>query len=74
MKYNLTSGLTVLSSVEPEASTLAITDVLSCSNFAVHHKYLFKEKQLWTKASGKIYFHLDYPLLCIAIIIYLLSY
>ncbi|XP_058034599.1 matrilin-2 [Ahaetulla prasina] len=41
-----------LLSEEPEASTLAITDVLSCSNFAVHHKYLFKEKQLWTKASA----------------------
>lgn len=61
MKYNLTSGLTLLSSVEPEISTLAITDVLSCSNFAVHHKYLFKEKQLWTKGSGKIYFRLDHP-------------
>lgn len=72
MKYKLTSGLTVLSSVEPETSTLAITDVLSCSNFAVHHKYLFKEKQLWTKASGKIYFYLDHPF--IAIIIYFLSY
>ncbi|XP_013923800.1 PREDICTED: matrilin-2 [Thamnophis sirtalis] len=41
-----------LLSEEPETSTLAITDVLSCSNFAVHHKYLFKEKQLWTKASA----------------------
>ncbi|XP_063155604.1 matrilin-2 [Candoia aspera] len=41
-----------LLSEEPEASTLAITDVLSCSNFAVHHKYLFKEKQLRTKASA----------------------
>ncbi|XP_007437135.1 matrilin-2 [Python bivittatus] len=40
-----------LLSEEPETSTLAITDVLSCSNFAVHHKYLFKEKQLRTKAA-----------------------
>ncbi|KAJ6653818.1 hypothetical protein lerEdw1_008662 [Lerista edwardsae] len=38
---------------EPEAATLAITDVLACSNFAVHHKYLFEEKQLLsTAASG----------------------
>ncbi|XP_066479322.1 matrilin-2 [Tiliqua scincoides] len=40
-------------SEEPEAATLAITDVLACSNFAVHHKYLFEEKQLRsTAASG----------------------
>uniref|UniRef100_A0A8D0BPW9 Matrilin 2 n=1 Tax=Salvator merianae TaxID=96440 RepID=A0A8D0BPW9_SALMN len=31
---------------DPEAATLAITDVLSCSNFAVHHKYLFEQKPL----------------------------
>ncbi|KAJ7337990.1 hypothetical protein JRQ81_010516 [Phrynocephalus forsythii] len=29
---------------DPEAATLDITDVLACSNFAVHHKYLFEEK------------------------------
>ncbi|XP_042320866.1 matrilin-2 isoform X3 [Sceloporus undulatus] len=41
-------------SEEPEAATLAITDVLACSNFAVHHKYLFEEKQLRsTVTSGK---------------------
>nr|XP_028592257.1 matrilin-2 isoform X1 [Podarcis muralis]XP_028592258.1 matrilin-2 isoform X1 [Podarcis muralis]XP_028592259.1 matrilin-2 isoform X1 [Podarcis muralis] len=40
-------------SQEPEAATLAIKDVLACSNFAVHHKYLFEEKQLRSKvASG----------------------
>ncbi|XP_061459649.1 matrilin-2 isoform X2 [Rhineura floridana] len=40
-------------SQEPEAATLAITDVLACSNFAVHHKYLFEEKRLRsTVASG----------------------
>ncbi|XP_054841378.1 matrilin-2 isoform X2 [Eublepharis macularius] len=40
-------------SEEPEAATLAIKDVLACSNFAVHHKYLFEEKRLRsTVASG----------------------
>ncbi|XP_072855268.2 matrilin-2 isoform X5 [Pogona vitticeps] len=40
-------------SEEPEAATLSITDVLACSNFAVHHKYLFEEKQLRSTSSGK---------------------
>ncbi|KAH0617545.1 hypothetical protein JD844_015909 [Phrynosoma platyrhinos] len=39
---------------EPEAATLAIKDVLACPNFAVHHKYLFEEKQMRsTTTAGK---------------------
>nr|XP_060631634.1 matrilin-2 [Anolis sagrei ordinatus] len=41
-------------SEEPEATTLEITDVLACPNIAVHHKYLFQEKQMTSTAtSGK---------------------
>uniref|UniRef100_A0A7M4FSE7 Matrilin 2 n=1 Tax=Crocodylus porosus TaxID=8502 RepID=A0A7M4FSE7_CROPO len=33
-----------------EAATITITDLLACSNFAVHHKYLFEES--WSKTTG----------------------
>ncbi|XP_019383521.1 PREDICTED: matrilin-2 isoform X4 [Gavialis gangeticus] len=33
-----------------EAATITITDLLACSNFAVHHKYLFEESQ--SKTTG----------------------
>ncbi|XP_062836221.1 matrilin-2 isoform X2 [Anolis carolinensis] len=41
-------------SEEPGTTTLEITDVLACPNIAVHHKYLFQEKQMGSTAtSGK---------------------
>ncbi|KAL8181871.1 UNVERIFIED_CONTAM: hypothetical protein K2H54_033107 [Gekko kuhli] len=48
LKYHqdLPEGLMDSYSEEPETATLAIKDVLACSNFAVHHKYLFEEKRL----------------------------
>ncbi|XP_060099434.1 matrilin-2 isoform X2 [Heteronotia binoei] len=47
LKYHqdLPEGLMDSYFEEPEAAMLAIKDVLACSNFAVHHKYLFEEKR-----------------------------
>ncbi|XP_062987047.1 matrilin-2 [Elgaria multicarinata webbii] len=54
-----------VNSEEPETATLAITDVLACPNFAVHHKYLFEEKQLRsTVSSGNPSEHKKDPCKC----------